>query len=175
MPTLFKGAAQIIIDPGGLNLTINRDQQSSDLTIEPTLTTSPLNSLASSDPVDYIQTAVSVKITIGIADMDIKAQILAMCCKATVAVDGAKRKVVAYDQAGTRSIGRKIIIKPYDGLLPSSNANDWFTIPNGKITDLSGTSLAYGLQTQQEIKVSFMAVPDSTGAKYIVGDETAAG
>ncbi len=175
MPTLFKGSAQVIIDPGGLNLVINRDQQMSDLTIEPTLTTSPLNSLASSDPVDYIQTAVSVKATLSITDMDIKNQIFALCIKSNVVADGAKRKVVAYDQAGTKSLGRKIIIKPYDGLLPSSDANTWFTIPNAKITDQSGTSLAYGLQTQQEIKVSFMAVPDATGVKYILGDETAVG
>ena len=94
MSNEFKGAAQITIGEGANAIVINRDQQMSDLVIEPMLTTSPVNNLSSSDPVGYIQTAVSAKVTLSVSDMALKNQIFALCCKSNVVTDGSKRKVV---------------------------------------------------------------------------------
>lgn len=173
MATLFMGTSQWIIDPSGANITINRDQQGEDAVVEPMLTTQPLMSLASSDPSDYIQTAVGMKATLTIADIDLKNQILALCTSTTVVTNTTKKKVVAKDLAGTKSVPKKIIIKPYDGLLPSTDANSWITIPRAIITDLQGASLAFGIKTQQMIKISFQSTPDNDGVKFILGDETA--
>lgn len=48
----------------------------------------------------------------------------------------------------------------------------WVTFPCGSLTDISGTNLAYGLQTQQEIKLTITSLPDDTGERIIFGDTT---
>lgn len=172
---LFKGTSQWEIGEGVDKLTITRDQQGEDAILEPMLETSDLKSLASSMAVDYIQTGAGMKATLTIADMSIKLAVLALCYNSTVITSTTKSKAIVKDLAGTKSVGRKIIIKPYDGLIPSTDANTWITIPNAKIINLDGTSLAFGLQTQQMLKINFMAVPDDDGVKFILGDETAVG
>lgn len=50
--------------------------------------------------------------------------------------------------------------------------NNWVTFPNGALTSINGTNLAFGLQTQQELKVTLTSLPDSFGVRIIFGDET---
>lgn len=52
--------------------------------------------------------------------------------------------------------------------------NNWVTFPNGALTSINGTNLAFGLQTQQELKVTLTSLPDSSGVRIIFGDETVA-
>ena len=52
--------------------------------------------------------------------------------------------------------------------------NTWVTFPNGALTSINGTNLAFGLQTQQELKVTITSLPDSNGVRMIFGDETVA-
>lgn len=48
------------------------------------------------------------------------------------------------------------------------------TFPCGALTDINGTNLAYGLNTQQELKLMITSLPDINGDRIIFGDETAA-
>lgn len=176
MPTLLKAPAQIIIDPAGLNIIISRDQQLGDLAVNPMLDTSPLNSQASSQPMDYIQTGVSLAVDVSIADMDLKLQLFSIAYNTSVVVDGVtptKKKVLISDLAGAKPQGRKVIIKPYAGLLVDTDANTWITMPNAKIVSLEGTNINYGLTTQQSMVFRFVSCPDVNGVKAILGDETA--
>ena len=50
--------------------------------------------------------------------------------------------------------------------------NNWVTFPNGALTSINGTNLAFGLQTQQELKVTLTSLPNSSGVRIIFGDET---
>lgn len=52
--------------------------------------------------------------------------------------------------------------------------NNWVTFPNGALTSINGTNLAFGLQTQQELKVTLTSLPNSSGVRIIFGDETVA-
>ena len=44
--------------------------------------------------------------------------------------------------------------------------------PNGALTDINGTNLAFGLSTQQELKLMITSLPDEKGARMVFGDET---
>lgn len=50
--------------------------------------------------------------------------------------------------------------------------NSWVTFPCGALTDINGTNLAYGLNTQQELKLMITSLPDTDGTRIIFGDET---
>ena len=50
----------------------------------------------------------------------------------------------------------------------------WVTFPCGALTDINGTNLAYGLSTQQELKLMITSLPDNNGTRIIFGDETVA-
>lgn len=52
--------------------------------------------------------------------------------------------------------------------------NTWVTFPNGALTSINGTNLAFGLQTQQELRVTLTSLPDNEGVRMIFGDETIA-
>lgn len=170
---LFKGPAQVQIDPDGVNIVVSRDQQLNELTITPILDTTPLNSQGSSQPLAYIQTGTGIQFDLSVADMDLKLTLLALAMNTTVVGSGAAKKVEQKDLAGVKVQGKKVLIKPYDGLLPSADANSWITIPSAQISALDGTTLTYGLTTQQEIRLRFMGMPDVTGIKAIYGDTTA--
>ena len=50
--------------------------------------------------------------------------------------------------------------------------NSRVVFPNGALTDINGTNLAFGLSTQQELKLMITSLPDEKGARMVFGDET---
>ena len=66
-----------------------------------------------------------------------------------------------------------------DAFLADANAyqdwvNSWVTFPCGALTDINGTNLAYGLQTQQELKLTITSLPEDDGTRMIFGDTSVA-
>lgn len=174
-----KGPAEWIITPasGGAAITINRDQQLEDAVLEPLVTTTDVRSQGSSEPIELFQTGTAIRAMLSLADLEIADRLLALAVQAQVVTTGTganlRKKTVARDLAGSPALGAKVVIKPYIGLLPSTDPNTWVTIPNAKVQDLSGSSLAFGLQTQQQMKFSFLSLPfGPTSIKWILGDET---
>lgn len=50
----------------------------------------------------------------------------------------------------------------------------WITFPCGALTDINGSNLAYGLNTQQELKLMITSLPDANGVRIIFGDPSVA-
>jgi len=169
----FAAPAQIVIDPAGTPFTIAKDDQLEDCVVSVDKDVFELRSLASSRPQDVIQTGMNVRLTVVFADMARRLEAMALMFGTTVVTATTKRRVTLADNAGAAIPGKKIVIKPYNGELVSTDANSWITLTNAKLVDTSGSNLAYGLATQQRLSLTFDAFRDGTGNKVVFGDETA--
>lgn len=70
-------------------------------------------------------------------------------------------------------------VEAEDAFLADANAyqdwvGSWVTFPCGSLTDINGTNLAYGLQTQQELKLTITSLPEDDGVRMIFGDASVA-
>jgi len=167
------GPSQIEIGTGVDKITITNDQQMNDATLRIERDEFTLKDQSSSKPVGYIKTGIEGKLEISIAD--ISAQQIALLFGVPIQSDTdtvnsviyTMRKVEVTDQAGTQITGQKVVLKPYPIL-----SDPGTTAPT--TTSINGTNLAFGLQTQQELKVTLTSLPDSSGVRIIFGDETVA-
>jgi hypothetical protein len=92
----------------------------------------------------------------------------------TINADPTKRKLEYGDLTGLRVPKRKILLKPYEGFLPTEAKDDWFTILNGGIE--TEASLAFGKTTQSAYNMVIVGYPDPvTGMKIVRGDLSATG
>lgn len=174
MATYYAGAAQLTIDPDGTPLIIDKDEQLEGIVVSLEKDVFELRAQSSSRPEDYIQTGVGLTVDVSIADSSQLIDLIALAYGGTVVVNGGKRKIDVSDNAGLGIGGKKLLIKPYNGETPSTNANTWITIYNAKLIDLSGTELAYNISTQQQIRFRFMACRPAAGTvKFTIGDTTA--
>jgi hypothetical protein len=175
---LFAGPAQIEIDPGATPYaTITKDMQLDDLVISLEKDVFELTNQQSSRPAGYIQTGVDITVNLSVGDMVLRNKLMALAVESTVITTTGKEKVNVSDQAGKALTSKKLLIKPYVGDTVSAAANDWLTIYKAVVISLADTEITYGLRTQQQIKIRFAAMPDSTttppNLKYTFGDTTA--
>jgi hypothetical protein len=92
----------------------------------------------------------------------------------TVNTDQTKRKLEYGDLTGLRVPKRKILLKPYEGFLPTTVKDDWFTFLYAGIE--TEASLSFGKTTQSGYNMIIVAYPDPvTGMKIVRGDILATG
>jgi hypothetical protein len=85
-----------------------------------------------------------------------------------------KRKLEYGDLTGLRVPKDKVLIKLYEGLLPTTNTDNWYTFLNAGFE--VEMSLAFGRETQTAYTMRIVAYPDPvTRYKVLRGDATATG
>jgi len=173
MAEVFGGPAQLTINPSGPNpIVLNREDQLDDMRVSLEKDVFELRSLQSSRPVMYIQTGVEMSIEVSVADITVTRKIALLKLAFEGGVEAGltpNRTFSVTDNAGAAITGVRLLIKPYDGGAVSTVTEDFITVPNAKLIDVSGTEFAYGLSTQQQMRVRFIAAPDATGIKFALG------
>jgi hypothetical protein len=122
-------------------------------------------------PVDEYITGTVPVITGRLADISLSN--LAFTLKTTVVTDTTKQKVEVIPHAGTSLMvnGVKLVIKPYDAGVPTTNANRWITLPKAGIR--VAAKLQYDNTNQRVIEFTATGYPDDDGNVLVFGDETA--
>lgn len=174
MPTLI-APLQIILAPGTAGeFAINREHQLNDATLTLSDMFKEHMTQESAAPADKSFTGFEAKLEISLAEWDLEFFRRATNPARYIVdtVDPTKKKIEFQDLTGLRLPKQQVLIRPYDGTLPTTNRNDWLTFLNAGIeTNLSAT---FGKETQVEYKITFTAYPDPvTRVKVVRGDITA--
>ena len=82
------------------------------------------------------------------------------------------RKLEFGDLTGLRVPKKPVLIKLYDGLLPTTNKDNWFTFLNAGFE--VEMSLSFGRETQTAYTMRIVAYPDPTTRYKVVRGDTAA-
>jgi len=125
-------------------------------------------------PVDEIITGTSITVTGNLAENTLdNIATLAKTSVVSDASDPQKQKVEVGANVGYSLFANavEVVLKPYDGGVVSTNANDWLTIPKAGIK-FNG-NLQYDLKTQRVIGFTITGYPDANGVLAIFGDMTA--
>ena len=135
-----------------------------------------LKTQASDAPADKFFTGFNAKLEISIAEMDIEFFRRATNPMRYVVdtVDPSKRKIEYGDLTGLRVPKFQVLLKLYEGGIPTTNRDNWFTFLNAGIETMA--TLTMSKTDQMEYKTTIVAYPDPvTGIKVIRGDITANG
>lgn len=175
MAILDAGPAEFTIGEGVGAIIITRDQQLADATLTINRPTLSLVNQASVEPSDMIRTGLSGGWAISISDWTLDKIALAFGTTViTDAVTATKKKVVLTDRGGCKAPRLKVVAKPYDCDLATTDKTRWITFPSAALITTDAFTTAFGLQTQRSFSIGIMAFPDPvTGARVIMGDETA--
>lgn len=169
------GPAQIEITPvgGGSTTIITREDQLEDAMMSIERLNFEHRTQESGAPIDYRKTGINAGLAVSIADVE-RFPLIGLAFGADVIVDGTKRKIELSDDAGLEFAKFSLVVKPYAGALPTTDQNQWWTFLNAVAVSPDAFEMAFGLETQRQFNLRFMALPDpSTRVKVIIGDQTA--
>lgn len=166
---------QIILAPGTAGeFAINRENQLNDATLTMSDMFKEHMTQESAAAADKSFTGFEAKLEISVAEFDIEFFRRATNPARYIVdtVDPTKKKVEYQDLTGLRLPKQQVLIRPYDGTLPTTNRNDWLTFLSAGVE--TSLTAAFGKETQLEYKITFTAFPDPvTRVKVVRGDITA--
>ncbi len=168
---------QVILAPGTPSEFVigSKDQlNAGTLTLEDMLM--ELKTQASDAAADKILTGLNVKVEISVGEMNLEFFRRATNPMRYVqdTVDPLKRKIEYGDLTGLRVPKFQVLLKLYEGGIPTTNRDNWFTLLNAGIETMA--TLTLSKTDQMEYKMTIVGYPDPvTGVKIIRGDITAEG
>lgn len=176
MPTHI-GPLHITIDPGTANeFIIAREHQLDDATFVMNDMMADHMSLESSAAIDKSFTGLeaSLELSIGEVGFDFFRKATNPGRYTVNTTTPTLRKLDYTDLTGLRVPKKKVLIKLYEGILPTTNTDNWFTfLSAGFEVEMS---LGFGRETQTAYTMRIVAYPDpTTRFKVIRGDVTASG
>lgn len=161
-------------DGAGNDLVIGPDDQDGPATVTITTQMFPKMTQKSVYPCGFSRQGQEIRVTLSLNTYGIEE--FAFFTQNPVIVDGTtatKKKAEGKDLTGDIPSNYNIILKPVtDGGVPSTNANEWITLPAGTLIDQS-LAMTFSKDSQVNIPVEIYGAPDANGVRYIRGDVTA--
>lgn len=127
------------------------------------------------EPIDLNRTGFGAMIRFGIGEVANLARLVVGFPGESVVTDGTKKRISLTGQVGMQAqrdaAYSAIVMKPYEGGVETTDANEWITAPRGFIKASGDFSVGLGEQTVLNCEAE--CLPDASNVRLILGDATA--